>query len=60
MGGNVRVGLEDNIYFQKGELATNQMLVKRMADLSRMLGRKVATPNEARHILSLVDKDSRS
>ena len=53
MGGHVRVGLEDNIYFKKGELATNEGLVRRMAEISRTLGREVATPNEARSILGL-------
>jgi 3-keto-5-aminohexanoate cleavage enzyme len=53
MGGHVRVGLEDNIYFRKGELATNQMLVERIVQICRMLGREVATPNEAREILNL-------
>ena len=53
MGGHVRVGLEDNIYFRKGELASNEMLVQRMVELSRTLGREVATPDEARAILHL-------
>jgi len=53
MGGHVRVGLEDNIYFRKGELATNQMLVERVVQISRILGRDVATPDEARQILNL-------
>ena len=53
MGGHVRVGLEDNIYYSKGELATNARLVKRIVNLSRDLGREVATPEEARGILSL-------
>lgn len=53
MGGHVRVGLEDNIYYSKGELATNERLVKRIVNLSRDLGREVATPEEAREILSL-------
>jgi len=53
MGGHVRVGLEDNLYFKKGVLASNEMLVERMARLSRELGREVATPNEARLILNL-------
>jgi 3-keto-5-aminohexanoate cleavage enzyme len=56
MGGHVRVGLEDNIYFHKGELATNRMLVERIVQISRMLGREVATPDEAREILSLKSK----
>lgn len=53
MGGHVRVGLEDNIYYRKGELATNEMLVQRIVSLSRELGREVATPDEARKILGL-------
>lgn len=53
MGGHVRVGLEDNIYFRKGELATNQMLVERIVRISRILGREVASPDEARQILKL-------
>ncbi len=53
MGGHVRVGLEDNIYFRKGELATNPMLVERIVQISRILGREVAAPNEARQILQL-------
>lgn len=53
MGGHVRVGLEDNIYYRKGELATNLMLVERIVEVSRILGREVATPDEARNILGL-------
>jgi 3-keto-5-aminohexanoate cleavage enzyme len=53
MGGHVRVGLEDNILMRKGELATNEALVRRIAFLSRELGREVATPDEARRILGL-------
>ena len=53
MGGHVRVGLEDNIYYSKGELATNRMLVERIVEVSHILGREVATPDEARKILGL-------
>ena len=53
MGGHVRVGLEDNIYYRKGELATNEMLVRRIGALSSEMGREVATPDEARKILKL-------
>ncbi|MFA6223409.1 MAG: 3-keto-5-aminohexanoate cleavage protein [Desulfomonilaceae bacterium] len=53
MGGHVRVGLEDNIYYSKGQLATNRMLVERIVEISRILGRDVATPDEARSILGL-------
>lgn len=53
MGGHVRVGLEDNIYYRKGELASNEQLIQRMARLAEEMGREVATPDEARAILSL-------
>ncbi|MBW1783720.1 MAG: 3-keto-5-aminohexanoate cleavage protein [Deltaproteobacteria bacterium] len=55
MGGHVRVGLEDNIYYKKGQLATNEGLVERMVRLSGELGREVATPDEAREILHLTE-----
>lgn len=53
MGGHVRVGLEDNIWYTKGIPATNPMLVQRIVRLARELGREVADPDEAREILSL-------
>lgn len=54
LGGHVRVGFEDNIYYTKGVLAeSNAQLVERMARISRELGREVATPDEARSILGL-------
>jgi 3-keto-5-aminohexanoate cleavage enzyme len=53
MGGHVRVGLEDNIYYSKGRLATNAELVARVVRLANELGRPVATPDEARAILGL-------
>jgi len=53
MGGHVRVGLEDNIYYRKGELASNEMLVERMVRLAGEFGREVAGPEEARRIMSL-------
>ena len=53
MGGHVRVGLEDNLYLRKGVLASNEMLVERIARISRELGRDIATPDEARTILHL-------
>ena len=54
MGGNVRVGFEDNLYLSKGVLAkSNGELVKKVADLAALLGRPVATPAEARGILGL-------
>lgn len=54
MGGHVRVGLEDCTYFRKGELASNEQLIKRMVQVSDILGRKIATPDEARQILGLI------
>ncbi|WP_078409892.1 BKACE family enzyme [Priestia abyssalis] len=54
MGGHVRVGMEDSVYYRKGELATsNAQLVERIVNLSKTLGREIATPNEAREILGL-------
>lgn len=54
MGGHARVGLEDNIHYRKGELATgNAQLVERVVRLAVELDRAVATPAEARVILSL-------
>lgn len=54
MGGNVRVGMEDNIYYSRGELAkSNAQLVERMAKIIRMYGFEIATPDEAREILKL-------
>jgi 3-keto-5-aminohexanoate cleavage enzyme len=53
MGGHVRIGLEDNIYFRRGELAPNERFVERMVKLAAELGRGVATPDEARRILHL-------
>jgi len=53
-GGNVRVGLEDNIYYRKGELAkSNAQLVTRIVRIARELGKEPATPEEARQILGL-------
>lgn len=54
LGGHVRTGLEDNIYYRKGELATsNAQLVDRIVRLSHELGRDVATIDEARTLLGL-------
>jgi 3-keto-5-aminohexanoate cleavage enzyme len=53
MGGCVRVGLEDNIMYRKGELATNAQLVARTVRMAREMGKEPATPAEAREILGL-------
>ncbi|MBL4928989.1 BKACE family enzyme [Fuscibacter oryzae] len=53
LGGHCRVGLEDNIYLERGVFATNAQLVERAARIIRDLGCDVATPDEARQILGL-------
>ncbi|MFO7814194.1 MAG: 3-keto-5-aminohexanoate cleavage protein [Halanaerobiales bacterium] len=54
MGGHVRVGFEDNIYYKKGELAqSNAQLVKRIVRLAEEYGREIANPIEARQILEI-------
>lgn len=55
LGGHVRVGFEDNVYYSKGVLASsNAQLVARISRLAGELGREIATPSEARRILGLV------
>jgi uncharacterized protein (DUF849 family) len=53
LGGHIRVGLEDNIYYAKGVPATNEQLVARAARLIREAQYEVAGPDEARKILGL-------
>ncbi len=54
MGGHVRVGFEDNIYYEKGVLAeSNAQLVERIVKVAEIHRRPVATPDQARQILSL-------
>jgi 3-keto-5-aminohexanoate cleavage enzyme len=54
MGGNVRVGFEDNVYLSKGVLAkSNGELVEKVVRIAMELGREIATPDEAREILGL-------
>ena len=54
MGGHTRVGMEDNVYYRKGELAkSNAQFVERVVRLARETGREVASPDEARQILGL-------
>ena len=48
MGGHVRVGLEDNNKTPDGRLATNYDLVKHVVDVAKAMGRRIATPEEAR------------
>jgi 3-keto-5-aminohexanoate cleavage enzyme len=61
LGGNVRVGLEDNFYLPSGEMASsNGDLVEAAARAVELSGRRVAGPSEARRILSLPDPPDRS
>src|SRR5215212_4452380 len=54
MGGHVRTGLEDNIWYRKGELAeSNAQLVARVARIAAELGRPLATPDQVRVLLGL-------
>lgn len=55
MGGHCRTGLEDNIYhgFNRGELATNEALVARLAHISETFGRPLANSTRARALLGL-------
>lgn len=53
-GGHVRVGLEDNIYIEKGVLAKgNEELVSKVVEIAKKYNREIATPNEARKILRM-------
>jgi len=54
LGGNVRVGMEDNIYYSKGVLAkSNAEFVERVVRIAKEFGREIATPEEARKILEI-------
>ncbi len=54
MGGNVRVGLEDNVYYNKGQLAeSNEQFVSRIVRIAGEMGKTPATPQEAREILGV-------
>ena len=58
MGGNARVGLEDNLWLEKGVLAkSNAELVERIVLIARLLGIDLATADEARQILGLKGLD---
>ncbi len=54
MGGHVRVGIEDNIYFRKGELTkSNAQLIERVVRIAKEFDRPVATVEQAKDILYL-------
>jgi uncharacterized protein (DUF849 family) len=52
-GGNVRVGLEDNIYLSRGVLATNRDLVERAVTILKSMNARVLGPDEVRAKLQL-------
>jgi uncharacterized protein (DUF849 family) len=57
LGGHVRVGLEDNLYLEKGKLApSNAALVEKAARIIEVLGDSVATPAEARRMLAMSER----
>jgi uncharacterized protein (DUF849 family) len=55
-GDGVRVGLEDNIWYDEGrtELATNTMLMERIVTMAHVMGREIASPSEVRKRLKLL------
>jgi len=53
LGGNVRVGLEDNLYLSRGVFGTNGQLVERARGIIENMGMSIATPDETRDILKL-------
>jgi len=60
MGLHVRVGLEDNIYYRRGELAkSNAQLVERVVRIAKELDRPIATPAQAREMLGLPKEPKR-
>ncbi len=61
LGGHVRVGLEDNLYIARGELASgNAQLVERAVEIIELIGDTVATPAEAREIFGISGAGSAS
>ncbi len=58
MNGHVRVGLEDNIFVRRRELARNHELVQKVVRLADELEREIATPDEARAMLNLKGLDA--
>ena len=54
LGGHVRVGMEDNVYYKKGQLLqSNAAAVERIVRLAKDMNRDIATPAQARDILGL-------
>ena len=55
-GGNIRVGLEDNIWLDRGVLASNGDLVKRAVTIAEAMGSKIMTPNDVRQKMQLTKR----
>ena len=53
LGGHARVGLEDNLYLERGVLATNAQLVERARTILELLGAAIQTPEQARKTFNL-------
>ena len=53
LGGHARVGLEDNLYLDKGVFATNAQLVERARNILELMGAKIAGPERARELLNI-------
>jgi uncharacterized protein (DUF849 family) len=61
MGGNVRVGMEDNLYLSKGQLArSNAEMVEKMVCILKELDLEPASPQETRILLKLKGKEHTS
>ncbi len=61
MGGNVRVGMEDNLYLSKGQLArSNGAMVRKMVSILKQLDLEPAAPRETRTLLKLKGKGKTS
>jgi uncharacterized protein (DUF849 family) len=56
MGGNIRVGLEDNLYLERGVLATNAQLVTKARNLAEAMGARIRTAAETRALLNLAPR----
>jgi uncharacterized protein (DUF849 family) len=56
LGGNVRVGLEDNLYLERGVLASNGQLVERAVEIIERLGGRILSPQETREKLGLTKR----
>lgn len=56
LGGNIRVGLEDNLYLDRGVFASNAQLVERARKIVELMGAQIQTPEQARQVLGLTNR----